>query len=266
MFGEEQIVMFKANRMRSANDSFYGQNRNILIHAEHEHSPQIIFCGNPNHCRKRFLCRSCSRYKSYLLTKDVDHIPVENMYFITISHKNPISIESDFYINSIFFTSYRRRIRKLYRGNVLAMFVGSQEVSIRTLYPKIGINPHIHLIVMASNVDTVVNSFLKSNLSIDVAAIPNPEELRSRIAYMYKPVNLVAPYLQEFDKDPVRVNRNMCSFLTQYSMLILGRPQSYRDLSSFKYTISSLQSFIGADDESPCGDSIDVPRQIVQSN
>ena len=240
IYEDEQITLFNINKQTSRFIPSNEDSRNILIHSRFRQSPKIIICAKTRSTKKRFnycflwhFCKSCASYKSYKMKEKFRHIPIDNFYFITISHNKPINMDTDTYMNGLFFKPYRKRINDLYKNRLTDSYSCTQEVSIRSLYPKLTVNPHIHIILNTSDIDSVISYLSKRNLNIKVDPIPSIEDREKVIDYMYKPIDLVTPYLIDFEKHSVKVNKNVTSFIESYSYFMTHKHQAYSKLDSY---------------------------------
>ena len=165
-FSDEQIYLFKQNQKSFHHYQWIEDTRNILIHARYESAPSIIGCRRHYICNRPLLCARCAKHRGFTLNRSAEHVPIENMYFITVSHANQQQFNTE-HINSHFFKSYRKRITRLKRDGLASMFIASQEVSIRSLYPKLTVNPHIHLILQSSNPEAVIQRLSKAGIKTE---------------------------------------------------------------------------------------------------
>ena len=231
LFEEEQVKLFGYNS-RKYNDG-YEADRNILINDKYVHSGRIIGCRPGFWCNKRFFCPSCSNHKGNLKYKAIAHIPVENFYHITIGHVNHFTFQSDVYIKSLFYKTIRNKLKTMKKEGLIDLWIASQEIYIRSLYPKLTINPHVHLLVKTTHVDDVMARFKKNKLNVHCQKIVTPT-LKNVVEYFYKPVDMANQYSIDFPNNPYTVNRNIKRFLNEYSMfLIENRIQVFDDLSAF---------------------------------
>lgn len=232
-FDEQQIHLFRYNQRRSETHRAYTEDRNIIIHSRFEPSAQIVTCYKGSPCRQRFFCHRCSNYDAHRVRIATAHIPVETLYHLTISHRKPISLASDRYIHLQFFKAYRNKLKALRKDGLISMYIASQEIAIRQLYPSLGVNPHVHVVVQTNRLNECISRLQKSNLSIEEHPIADDDSFGRTIGYFYKPINLAVPYSLDWHKHPVQVNRNISRFLTEFAMLKMNRHQTYRNIEAF---------------------------------
>ena len=232
---EEQIRLFRYNSRKPTYNHPEDENeRNLLIHAQYRNVGYVIHCHlKHSTCNRRYYCRTCSNRRAYRLKQKVAHIAPENLHFITISHDNPQKFSSDGYIMNQFFKAYRNRLNSLKKSGLTTLHIVSQEIKVYSLYPKVTVLPHIHIIVQTRDIDRVVSSLSKKHLNIVVKPILDHENFEKVIDYLYKPIQLVDQYAVDFPKHPVQVNRNVTSFIERYPALIQFRQQAYSDFSNY---------------------------------
>lgn len=183
----------------------------------------FVSCDNWRYCEK-CASRKRQRYFKHYYYRFENPIGPTNFYHVTLTPKDKLEYTTENYQEvSNVWDHLNKIVDSMQKEGLIDGGLIVEEMSVDQLYPKVVVNPHIHMICTSAN-ELVLPDRPDAEVKIHIKKVEDKEQFRNLINYLPKAIDLTEVYTETWTKETSRtVNNNLREVMTGYRELFNDR-------------------------------------------